>query len=515
MTNRNRTATGAPIALNGRPRTLVGATLLALVALAFTIASRAPDAATPGEAASTPSTSTQAVMVPRQSFADLVERVQPAVVNVATLARVKNASARSQQFNFPEGSPFAEQFREFFKRRFQGPPEGQAPQARGVGSGFFIDDKGHVVTNHHVVKGADEIQITLHDGTELKATVVGHDEKTDLAVLKVEHDKPLPHVSFGNSDSARVGDWVVAMGSPFGLGGTVTAGIISARGRDIRSGPFDDFLQIDAPINRGNSGGPLFDQAGQVIGVNTAIFSPSGGSVGIGFAIPSEMASGVIRSLLADGRVKRGWMGVNIQGLSPELAQSFGLDEPRGALVAGILEGGPAEQAGIAVGDVIVRFNGEDITSMRELPRVVASAKTGTTVPVVVIRSGKERTLTLEVGNMPDAGQVAAARAGTPEIPSQLGIQLAELDDAARAQLGLDSHTQGVVIAQVAPGGAAAREGLRPGDVILRIGNERVKRPADVLDAVRGAAAAEHSSVVMLVSRNGNERFVAVPFERG
>jgi serine protease Do len=451
---------------------------------------------------------------PRQSFADLVERVQPAVVNVATRRRVAQASAPGLPFEFPEGSPFGEQFREFFKRQFPDGPGGHAPQAQGVGSGFLVDAHGHVVTNHHVVKGADEILITLDDGTELSARVVGHDEKTDLALLKVEHGEPLPFVSFGNSESARVGDWVVAVGSPFGLGGTVTAGIISARGRDIRSGPFDDFLQVDAPINRGNSGGPLFDQDGQVIGVNTAIFSPSGGSVGIGFAIPSELAAQVVSALKESGHVRRGWMGVSIQALSEDLAESFGLEDSSGALVSGVLEDGPAAKAGLKVGDVIVEFDGEPIEKMRELPRVVAGAKAGDAVKVKVLRDGVSRVLELKVGRMPGDDAVAIASPGEP-ADTELGLSLSALDDATRERLGLDSKATGVLIRKVTAGGAAARQGLRAGDVILRVGRNTVADPGQVRDAVRTAAKEERSSVVLLVRRDGSERFVAVPFERG
>ena len=450
--------------------------------------------------------------VGQPGFADLVERVQPAVVNVSTRTRVARASAEGMPFQFPEGSPFAEQFRRFFERRFPGAPEGGMEQAQGVGSGFLIDPDGHVVTNHHVVKNADEIRVTLHDGTELTAEVVGHDDKTDLALLKVDHDKPLPFVDFGSSEEARVGDW--AVGSPFGLGGTVTAGILSARGRDIRSGPFDDFLQVDAPINRGNSGGPLFDQRGQVIGVNTAIFSPSGGSVGIGFAIPSELARDVVTALKTDGRVERGWMGVSIQGLTPELAESFGLDRPRGALVAGVIDASPASRAGVRVGDVIVRFDGEPVEEMRDLPRIVAGARAGSEVQVEVLRDGEPRTLPLDVGRMPGEEKVADASGSTPS-EERLGVTLSGLDSATRERLGMSDTSGGVLITDVASDSPAARKGLRAGDVILRVGNDAVSRPDEVTRAVRDAAEHERKSVVMLVSRDGNERFVAVPFSRG
>jgi len=495
------------IARDGRGR-LAGAALLGAVT-ALGIATLAPPAT-----GSTKLTPAPVVTAPQGGFADLVEQVQPAVVNISTRTRVATASSPAIPFEFPKGSPFAERFREFFERQTPGAPRGNAPQAQGVGSGFIVDAQGYVVTNHHVVKGADEIIVTLNDGTEIEARVVGHDDKTDLALLKVEHEEPLPFVSFGNSEQARVGDWVVAVGSPFGLGGTVTAGILSARGRDIRSGPFDDFLQVDAPINRGNSGGPLFDQSGQVIGVNTAIFSPSGGSVGIGFAIPAELAADVVASLKSDGRVDRGWMGVSIQALTPGLAESFGLAEPRGALVSGVLEGSPAAAAGVAVGDIILSFDGEAIESMRELPRVVARSHRGDTVEVQVLRAGEPRTLTLEVGRMPGEEQVAAA-AQAPSEDARLGITLSQLDDAERDRLGLDAEAGGVLIADVSAGSPAARTGLRPGDVILRIGRDPVSRPQQVTDAVKAAAHGERESVVMLVRRNGNERFVAVPFARG
>jgi len=488
---------------------LAGAAVLG-AAVALGIATAAPPATGSTEVTPAPSTAS-----PHGGFADLVEQVQPAVVNISTRTRVATASSPTMPFEFPEGSPFAERFREFFERQQPGAPRADTPQAQGVGSGFIVDADGYVVTNHHVVKGADEITVTLSDGTEAEATVVGHDDKTDLALLKIEHDGPLPYVSFGSSKQARVGDWVVAVGSPFGLGGTVTAGILSARGRDIRSGPFDDFLQVDAPINRGNSGGPLFDQTGQVIGVNTAIFSPSGGSVGIGFAIPAELAADVVAALKEDGRVERGWMGVSIQSMTPELAESFGLDEPRGALVSGVLDGSPASRAGVAVGDVILRFDGEAIESMRELPRVVARARRGETVDVEVLRAGEPRTLRLEVGRMPGEDQVAAAGEVTTPQETRLGITLSELDAKARERLGMDADADGVLVADVSTDGPAARTGMRAGDVILRVGREPVRHVREVADAVAEAARDERGSVVMLVRRNGNERFVAVPFSRG
>ncbi|MFT5176740.1 MAG: serine protease Do, partial [Gammaproteobacteria bacterium] len=325
---------------------------------------------------------------------------------------------------------------------------------------------------------------------------------------------PLPFVDFGDSNHARVGDWVVAVGSPFGLGGTVTAGILSARGRDINSGPFDDYLQVDAPINRGNSGGPLFDEAGQVIGVNTAIFSPTGGSVGIGFAIPSEIAAQVISALKADGHVKRGWMGVNIQTLSAELAQGFGLDEPKGALVAGVLDDGPAQRAGVEVGDIILRFDDHEIKTMRDLPRAVAATKSGRDVDVAVLRAGKPITITLSVGDMPGNENLALAPSSTP-MDQMIGVTLSALDADIRAQLGLSEGASGVLITEVVKGSPAEREGLRAGDLILRVGNGAVSTPEQVSGAMHEAKQSKRERVLMLISRDGNERFVAVPFERG
>lgn len=510
MNSRSACSRPMTVALPTRARRLAAGSLLAAAGLAFALSTPASTL----DGATTVAAGSQATAA-RESFADLVERVQPAVVNVSTRSKVTKASTDIMPFRFPEGSPFAEQFREFFERRQRGAPGNEGPEARGVGSGFIIDAEGHVVTNHHVIEGADEIQVTLSDGTELEATVVGHDEKTDLAVLKVASDKPLPSVAFGDSDAARVGDWVVAVGSPFGLGGTVTAGIISARGRDIRSGPFDDFLQVDAPINRGNSGGPLFDQDGNVIGVNTAIFSPSGGSVGIGFAIPARLAQEVVAALRTEGKVQRGWMGVNIQQLTPDLAESFGLEDTNGALVAAVSQGSPAETGGVAVGDIIMEFDGTPIDAMRDLPRAVASAKAGSTVSVKLLRDGKPRSVTLEVGRMPGEEKVAARGADQPSEEARLGVKLAALDDGARGRLGLSADAAGVLVASVQAGSPAARTGLRPGDVIVRVGSEEVTRPEQVAQAMRDAHDASRSSVVMLVSRNGNERFVAVPFGQG
>jgi serine protease Do len=361
-----------------------------------------------------------------ESFADLVKAVKPAVVNIATAAHIdEGGHAGVPEFRFPEGSPFDRYFREFFEHRNPGRPKGApVPNARSMGSGFIIDPAGYVVTNNHVVDKAVEITVTLNDGEQLSARLIGRDVKTDIALLKIDADEPLPHVSFGDSDTAEVGDWVIAVGNPFGLGGSVSAGIISARGRDIRSGPFDDFLQIDAPINRGSSGGPLFDKRGQVIGINTAIFSPSGGNIGIGFAIPSSMAESIVTALREDGHVARGWLGVNIQEITEEIAESLDIDEAEGALIAGVMPGGPAEAAGLRTGDVILEFGGEEVERVKDLPRLVAATKANKTVTVRVLRDGEEKDIRVEVGAMPE-DEVAAANPADPETPDAAKVQTA------------------------------------------------------------------------------------------
>ncbi|RKZ36230.1 MAG: serine protease [Gammaproteobacteria bacterium] len=449
----------------------------------------------------------------RQSYADLVARIKPAVVNISTTARAPTRGPMAgPQFRFPPGSSFEDFFRRYFEKP-QGPGWNQAEQApvRTLGSGFIIDSKGWVITNNHVVEGADEITVTLDDGTRLPAELKGRDPKTDLAVLKVQSDTPLPSVEFGDSDSARIGDWVLAIGNPFGLGGSVTTGIISARGRDIRSGPFDDFIQIDASINRGNSGGPLFDTAGRVIGINTAIFSPNGGNVGIGFAIPSELAQGVITQLQERGTVVRGWLGVQIQAVNQELAESLELEEAEGAIVSEVVEGSPAAKAGIQVGDVVLRFGAGEVERVKDLPRLVAEAPVDEDVEVVVWRNGKRVTLDVVVGINPEDEQLAAKGEGSAETTPELGLALAPITPPARERFQLEESVTGALVVEVDRDSPAARNGVRPGDVIVRFDRQEVKNPEDVTTALRSARESKRKHIPVLVNRRGNQHFVTLP----
>ena len=347
------------------------------------------------------------------SFADLAEELLPTVVNVITSQKIEETTETEGQPQIPQGENFEEFFRDFFERRGGGRQPEQPRRGGAQGSGFIIDSAGLIVTNNHVIEGADEVAVRLQDGTVLEAKVIGADEKTDLALLKVETDIKLPATSWGSSDESRIGDWVLAIGNPFGLGGSVSAGIISAHSRDIGSGPYDSFIQTDAAINRGNSGGPLFNMDGKVIGVNSAIYSPSGGSVGIGFSIPSVMAQHIIEQLRENGEVKRGWLGVQIQTVTEELAEGLRLDEPSGALVSSVSKGGPAEKAGVKVGDVILEFNNRKVPEMRKLPRMVAETPIGREVDVVVWRKGKKKTVSVDLGQLPDDVVAAVAPSKT------------------------------------------------------------------------------------------------------
>jgi serine protease Do len=446
------------------------------------------------------------------SFSELVTQVKPAVVNIAIVGS-RSAPQRSfPQRQFPKGSPFDE----FFRQQFQGQPNAQgrsdrtapARQFRAVGSGFIISSDGFVVTNNHVIEQAEEIEIVLQDGERFAATVQGRDPKTDLALLKVEADVELPFVELGDSDTAQVGDWVLAVGNPFGLGGSVTAGIISARGRDIQAGPFDDFLQVDASINQGNSGGPLFDSTGQVIGINTAIYSPSGGSVGIGFAIPAAMAEEIIDQLKVGGVVERGWLGVQFQPVSAAVAASLGLDDQGGALVADVVEASPAERAGLRTGDVILSVSGQRLDDPKDLPRIIAGTSAGTELEMTILRTGKERSITVEIGR--SENEVLASVDDVSSPSEGLGMQLSRLDETTRQQLGFTADHQGVLVTAVANDTPAAKAGIRRGQLITMVGQQPVGSPDEVVDAISQASESGRSSVLLLIEQSGVRQFVAV-----
>jgi serine protease Do len=446
------------------------------------------------------------------SFSELVAQVKPAVVNIAIVGSRAAPQRTFPQHQFPQGSPFDEMFRQFF----QGQPNAQsrggaaAPerQFRAVGSGFIISADGFVVTNNHVIERAQEIEVVMSDGQRYAATVQGRDAKTDLALLKVAADVELPFVELGDSDAAQVGDWVLAVGNPFGLGGTVTAGIISARGRDIQVGPFDDFLQVDAPINQGNSGGPLFDSSGQVIGINTAIYSPSGGSVGIGFAIPSVMADEIIDQLKTAGVVERGWLGVQFQPVSAAVAASLGLDDQIGVLVADVVEASPADRAGLRTGDVILSVDGESLDDSKDLPRIIAGTSAGSELDMKILRTGKLRNVTVEIGRSEE--EVVASADETYSAPQGLGMQLSQIDAAARQQLGLTEDQQGVLVTGVRQDTPAAKAGIRRGQLITMVGQQAVDSPDEVVDAISQAAQAGRSSVLLLIEQRGARQFIAV-----
>ena len=442
-----------------------------------------------------------------ESFAPLVREVSPAVVNIAASRDAQPRDVAQPQRPAPvPGSPLEE-----FLRRFGGPgarPDAAPRRATALGSGFVVDPAGYIVTNNHVAGEATDISVTFADGRQLKARLVGRDEKTDLALLKVESDRPLEAVRWGDSDAVQVGDWVLAVGNPFGLGGTVTAGIVSARGRDIQAGPYDDFLQLDAPINQGNSGGPAFDMQGAVIGVNTAIYSPNGGSVGIGFAIPSAIARPVVEELRARGRVERGWIGVAVQPLTPEIALGLGLQATQdGALVAQVEPGSPAAIGGLRQGDVVVGVDGKPVNRLRELPRTIAATKPGASATLDILRRGAAMQVTLRVGATPQAERAAA------DEPA--GLAFAPLTAELRARLDLPAEARGAAIAQVREGSVAQRAGLAPGDLVVEVGGEKVESPEQAARAIAAARARHAASVLLLVDRHGAERYVALRLPHG
>lgn len=499
------------------------------------------------------------------SVADLASGLLDAVVNISTSQKIKDQGDGPASPKVPDNSPFQDFFNDFFKNRNN---DNSNRKVSSLGSGFVIDPTGYIVTNNHVIEGADDIEVIFPNGNKLKARLIGTDTKTDLSVLKVEPKRPLVSVKFGDSAKMRIGDWVMAIGNPFGLGGSVTVGIVSARGRNINAGPYDNFIQTDAAINKGNSGGPLFNMKGEVIGINTAIISPSGGSIGIGFAVPSELAEGVVKQLMDFGETRRGWLGVRIQPVTDDVANSLGLDGAKGALVAGVIKGGPVDNGSIKAGDVILKFDGKDVDEMRDLPRVVAESPVGKAVDVVIMRDGKQQTVKVTLGRLEDSDQAAAASSDKsrgddknktpklapddngngsndgvinpdggdddddgmdgqdqggdqqPQAPQQqaaqsvLGMKLATLNAENRKSFGIADSVDGVVITEVAPGSAAAEKGLKPGDVVVEVAQEFVQTPTAASEKVASLKReGRRNAQLMIASPSGDLRFIAVALE--
>ncbi|MGK9054159.1 Do family serine endopeptidase [Neorhizobium sp. CSC1952] len=474
------------------------------------------------------------------SIADLAEGLLDAVVNISTSQSVKDQGAGPQP-QIQEGSPFQEFFEDFFDS--PGNQNGNQ-KVSSLGSGFVIDPSGFVVTNNHVIEGADDIEVVFPNGSKLKATLVGTDTKTDLSVLKVEPKTPLKAVRFGDSRRMRIGDWVMAIGNPFGLGGSVTLGIISARGRNINAGPYDNFIQTDAAINKGNSGGPLFNMRGEVIGINTAIISPSGGSIGIGFAVPTELAENIVHQLIEFGETRRGWLGVRIQPVTDDVAASLGLDRARGALVSGVVTEGPIKNGEIKAGDVILNFDGQPVNEMRDLPRIVAESPVGKEVDVVILRDGKEQTVKVPLGRLEDSAE-PQEDAGQPVLPEDqgndmtapdngapgdqqgqtdqgadqgpavtFGMTLAALDEERRKSFGIAESVEGVVITAVEPNSPAAQKGLKVGEVVVEVAQDFVENPEDVVKRINMLKSeGRRNAHVMIADPAGNLRFVALPLE--
>jgi len=453
----------------------------------------------------------RAQSAPPPSFADLVDQVGDSVVNITTSAIV--AGRTGPQPIVPEGSPLEDFFNDFMDRN--GPGEGQSRRSQALGSGFVISEDGFIVTNNHVIEGADEIIVEFRSGQELEATIVGTDPNTDIALLKVEPEAALPFVAFGDSDAMRVGDWVMAVGNPLGQGFSVSVGIVSARERAL-SGTYDDYIQTDAAINRGNSGGPLFNLEGEVIGVNTAILSPNGGSIGIGFAMSSAVVEDVVGQLNEFGETRRGWLGVRIQDVTADIAEGLSLEEARGAMITDVPEG-PARDAGVEVGDVILSFDGRDVQDTRELVRVVAAAPVGETVRMVVFRDGQTQTLRVTLGRRETAETADATSGQAPYVvPSSgevLGMTLTPLTDQLREQLNAQG-LEGLVIEAVDAESDAAAKGLQAGDVITEVGQQAVSDIAAFETRIEEATDAGQKSILLLIRRAGNPRFVALSLEQ-
>ncbi|MGH1404809.1 MAG: DegQ family serine endoprotease [Alphaproteobacteria bacterium] len=472
---------------------------------------------TPGYAKEKKANTPAIQMIPA-SFADLAENLSPAVVNISSTQKTVVPNDFPEMPQFPEGSPFEDFFEEFMQRRGGGRP---AQPSSSLGSGFIIDaENGYIITNNHVVRDAEDVRITLSNDVTLEAEIIGTDEKTDLAVLKVNpKEAKLTRVEFGDSDALRVGDWTLAIGNPFGLGGSVTAGIISARARDISTGPYDDYLQTDASINRGNSGGPLFDMNGEVIGINTAIFSPTGGSVGIGFAIPSALAEPVIKQIIKYGRTRRGWLGVRIQTVTDEIADSLGLNKVRGALIASINPNGPANDAGLKTGDIILKLNGQNIKDMKALPRIVAENDVDSTVPLTYWRDGKEHTTKVTIGELEKAeedGLVGSSvkSTGSGVELADIGLTLKVMSDELRQEYNIARTVKGVVISKVEQFTESAKKKLKEGDVIVEINQQPISDPQEIIDTIDKARANNRKSVLLLVNSQGSVRFVAIKLEK-
>ncbi len=457
-------------------------------------------------------------------FSKIVEQVGPAVVSIVVTEKAEQVSAEGPQGGpqLPEGmQDYLERFfGHDWQKRFDNGNNGDNPRWKpmprrpqmGAGSGFIIDKAGYIVTNNHVAGNASSIKVTLQDGTEYDAKLIGADKLTDLALIKIDADKPLPYVAFSKEKTPKVGDWVVTIGNPFGLGNTVTAGIISAHHRQIGEGPYDDFIQIDAPINKGNSGGPAFNTKGEVIGINTAIFSPTGGSVGIGFAIPAASASKIVAKLKENGRVERGWLGVEIQPVNNGIAEGLGLDKPEGAIVARVIPDGPADKAGVKSGDVILSVNGEEVTPKRGLPSLVAAVSPGEKAKFQVLRNGKEKEMSISLGTREEQKQVAALTSKGEK--SAFGMKLSRLDPQTREHFGLDSDAKGVVITDIDPNSDAAAKGLEVGDVIVQASGKSVDTPADIEKSIAAAKDSHRKAVLLLVRKEDQQRYVALPVRK-
>jgi len=448
------------------------------------------------------------------SVADTAAQLQNAVVNISTTQKMKDTKPVPVP-EVPKGSPFEEYFQDFFDKE----DRGGGQRANSLGSGFVIDPKGFIVTNNHVIEGADEITAIFTDGSKLKVVeVVGRDAKTDLALLRVEPKEPLTSVKLGDSVKMRVGDWVMAIGNPFGLGGTVTVGVISATRRDINSGLYDEFLQTDAAINRGNSGGPLFNMDGEVIGINTAIISPTGGSIGIGFAVPSNTAAQVLGQLRQYGETRRGWLGVRIQTVTDEIAESLGLPRAGGALIAFVTPDGPAAVAGLEVSDIVLSFDGQDVTAMRQLPKLVAQTPIDKEVEIVFLRKGERKTAKVKVGRLEEEAKQPGGDKPTkdgeiekPRKKSSLGLTFAEMSDELRSRYSIERAIQGVVITEVDPESTVAESEVKPGDVVVEVTHEKVKSPGELdarLDALRKLK--RRSALLLVADHQGEMSFVTV-----